>query len=158
MGHPINQVFLGGESYSSNMDLEAQIQALKVYEDKLQKLKNRTVNNSPKQDSLWDKIDSELLSLSIEQKNILFENHEYLNLNAALQSLVQIELLNLVKDRIIESEEGSKLLNSQLEVVKKLKINIVEESNRELELFKKFREFSKTNPEITYDEFIKTNK
>ena len=36
-----------------------------------------------------------------------------------------------------------------------MKPKIVEDTNRDMELFRRFREFSKTNPDITYEEFIK---
>ena len=33
----------------------------------------------------------------------------------------------------------------------------IDETNREMEMFRKFREFSKQHPEVTYEEFIKAN-
>ena len=36
-----------------------------------------------------------------------------------------------------------------------MKPKIVEDSNREVELFRRFREYSKTNPDVTYDDFLK---
>ena len=45
--------------------------------------------------------------------------------------------------------------NQQLKLVKKLKNKIVEETDNEMAIFKKFREFSKDNPGLTYEEFIK---
>lgn len=46
-------------------------------------------------------------------------------------------------------------LQRQLKLVKKLKNKIVEETDNEMAIFKKFREFSKDNPGLTYEEFIK---
>ena len=80
---------------------------------------------------------------------------EYINLNTQLQGKVQIELLNLVKSKIESDEEGKSLLKSLLDIIKSKKKVIIDESNRELELFNKFREFSKSNPDITYEQFIK---
>ena len=71
--------------------------------------------------------------------------------------MVQSELLNLVKGRIESTQEGKDLLQRQLKIVKKLKGKIIQETNREMEMFRKFREFSKQHPEVTYDEFIKAN-
>lgn len=53
--------------------------------------------------------------------------------------------------------EGKELLQRQLKIVKKLKGKIIQETNREMEMFRKFREFSKTHPEVTYEEFIKAS-
>ena len=104
---------------------------------------------------LWDSIDSEIKVLSTEQKNKLFENEDYLRIYNRLQELVNIEILNTVKYRIENTSEGKQLLQEQLNIVKKMKPKIVEDTNREVELFRRFREFSKTNPDITYESFIK---
>lgn len=133
----------------SNQNLDAQLQLLKSYEEKIKKLQN--------QPGVWDQIDSELSTLNEDQKQKLYSMSEYIDLNNQLQGKVQIELLNLVKSKIESDEEGNKLLLALYEVIKTQKKQIVEESNRELELFNKFREYSKNNPEITYEQFIKTN-
>jgi hypothetical protein len=62
-----------------------------------------------------------------------------------------------VKAKIESTPEGKELLQSQLKLVKKLKTRIIEETNKELEMFKKFKEYSKTNSDLTYDNFIKNN-
>lgn len=69
--------------------------------------------------------------------------------------MVQIELLNLVKAKIEGTQEGRELLQRQLSVVKKLKNKIVQETDNEMAIFNKFREFSKDNPSLTYEEFCK---
>ena len=74
---------------------------------------------------------------------------------ARIQELVNAEILNLVKPRIESTPEGKQLLQEQLNLVRKMKPKIVEDSNREVELFRRFREFSKTNPDVTYDDFLK---
>lgn len=144
--NPINQVFLG-DSMLSNQNLDAQLQLLKSYEEKIKKLQN--------QPGIWDQIDSELSVLNEDQKQKLYSMSEYINLNTQLQGKVQIELLNLVKSKIESDEEGKSLLKSLLDIIKSKKKVIIDESNRELELFNKFREFSKSNPDITYEQFIK---
>ena len=65
--------------------------------------------------------------------------------------------MNLVKSKVESDEEGKDLLKSLLDTIKKQKREIIEESNKELELFNKFKEFSKSNPDITYEQFIKMN-
>lgn len=71
--------------------------------------------------------------------------------------MVNAEILNLVKSRIESTQEGKELLSHQLKTVKRLKSKIIDETNREMEMFRKFREFSKQHPEVTYEEFIKSN-
>lgn len=94
-------------------------------------------------------------SLTESQKARFFEDQEYSEITASLQQMVQVELLNLVKAKIESNSEGKDLLQRQLKLVKKLKNKIVEETDNEIAIFKKFREFSKDNPGLTYEEFIK---
>ncbi len=155
--YPVNQVFLGSTPYPNNMDLDTQLQALKAYEEKLKNIRNRTAVEPKQEPTIWSKIDEEIVPLSEEQKMSLYSNQDYANINSRLQGMVQIELLNLVKGKIESSEEGRTLLQDQLSVVKSIKGNIIEESNREMYLFKKFKEVSKDNPSMTYEEFIKAN-
>ena len=68
--------------------------------------------------------------------------------------MVQVEVLNLVRAKIENSEEGRNLLTTQLKLVKSLKTGIVEKTQRDMELFNAFKEASKTNPSLTYDVFI----
>lgn len=75
-----------------------------------------------------------------------------------LQSMVQAEVLNLVRANIENSPEGKALLDNQLKLVKNLKTSIIEMSQREMQLFNAFKEASAKNPSLTYEEFIKTMK
>ena len=92
-----------------------------------------------------------------EQKNMLFQDEDYVETYTKIQNMVQHEILNLVKGRIESTPEGKELLQSQLKIVKRLKGKIIQETNREMEMFRKFREFSKQHPEVTYEEFVKAN-
>ena len=149
---PVNQVFLGNsDPLLSNTDISDQLQRLKTYEAQLLKLQN--ANSKP--DLILDSIDKEMSSLSESQKAKFFEDKEYSEITASLQNMVQIELLNLVKAKIEGTPEGKDLLQRQLGVVRNLKSKIVQETNNEIAIFNKFREFSKDNPNLTYDEFIK---
>lgn len=117
---------------------------------------NSTIQNQqvPTQ-GIWDAIDAEIAPLTQEQQNMLLSNQDYVNNYNALQSMVQAEVLNLVKGKIEASEDGKHLLEEQLKLVKLLKSKIVEVTNKEMELFKAFKEASKTNPNLTYEEFLK---
>lgn len=82
---------------------------------------------------------------------------DYVETYTKIQNMVNTEILNLVKSRIESTQEGKELLSHQLKTVKRLKSKIIDETNREMEMFRKFREFSKQHPEVTYEEFIKSN-
>lgn len=94
-------------------------------------------------------------SLTENQKARFFENKEYSEITQSLQNMIQIELINLVKSKIEANPEGKELLQRQLQIVKTLKSKVIEDTDNEMAIFKKFQELSKDNPNLTYDEFIK---
>lgn len=150
--YPVNQVFLGNNDPLLSSDINNQIQILKQYEAQLAQLQKKgTLQTS----LIWDDIDKEMSSLTESQKAKFFENKEYADITNSLQTMVQTELINLVKQKIESNPEGKELLQRQLKLVKTLKTKIIEDTDNEMAIFKKFREFSKDNPNLTYDEFIK---
>ena len=157
--YPVNQVILGGDSmFNSNLDdLDVQIQRMEAYRQKLKQLKESQQQQPIQKSLIWDQIDAEITPMSNEQKNRLLNNADYVDTYNELQSIVQSELLNLVKAKIENTEKGKELLSKQLKIVKKLKTKIIEDTDREMELFKKFKEYSKKHPDTSYDEFIKEN-
>ena len=152
--YPVNQVILGGDSMFNNLeDIDLQIQKMEAYRQWLKQLKDTNINNK----LIWDEIDAEINPLSNEQKNRLSSNEEYITIYDEIQKIVQTELLNLVKSKIESSPIGKELLTKQLTLVRKLKNKIIQDTDMEMELFKKFKEYSKSHPEVTYDQFLKDN-
>lgn len=155
MNYPVNQVILGGDPLNTMPDFEAQMQLIELQKARLQQLKQQA--QAAPQKFLWDDIDAEIKPLSDEQKERLMMDNEYLSNYNAIQMLVQAELINLIKGKIEANPEGKELLQNQLKLTKKLKSKIIEDTHREMQAFKRFKEYSKSHPEVTYDEFIKAN-
>ena len=163
---PINQVILGGgdpllgSSVVGN-NLDEQLQLIEKYKQSLEAAKQMKQQMQPttpiQQKLVWDDVDAEISPMSDEQKAMLFQDDDYVDTYTKIQNMVQSEILNLVKGRIESTPEGKELLQSQLKIVRRLKGKIIQETNREMEMFRKFREFSKTHPEVTYEEFIKAS-
>lgn len=65
-------------------------------------------------------------------------------------------LINSVKGVIEQSQVGKDLLTQQLNYVKSSKNAIIAESNKKLELFKKFQIAASANPNLTYKEFYES--
>lgn len=156
MNRPINQVFLGGDPFHTLDDIDIQIQNMENYRNKLQQLKSLQMQQTSVK-LIWDDIDTEVRPMTEEQKKRMFDDSEYMETYIKLNEMVQNELLNLVKAKIENTQEGKDLLSQQLRIVKRLKTDIINETNREMEMFKKFKDFSKLNPGVTYEEFIKAN-
>ena len=108
--------------------------------------------------SLWEEIDKEVSALTNEQRSILGQDETYSSIDRELQMMVQAELINSVKSKIENSTRGKELLESQLKNIRDKKKQIVDASNKEMELFKKFQVAVQVNPNLTYAEFIKNVK
>ena len=164
---PVNQVILGGgdpllgNSMVGN-SLDEQLQLIEKYKQNLEAAKQSRQQVQPVQQTvpqrmIWDEIDAEINPMTDEQKTRMLQDGDYVDTYTKIQDMVQAEILNLVKGRIEATPEGKELLQRQLKIVKKLKGKVIQETNREMEMFRKFREFSKTHPEVTYEEFIKAS-
>lgn len=155
MSYPINQVFLGSDPMISSGldDLDAQIRKMEAYRNKLRQMQSQ----QQPQKLIWDEIDAEIIPMTEEQKARLLQDPEYSEVYNDLQNIVQSEILNLVKGRIESTERGKELLSKQLRIVRKLKNKIISDTNREMELFNRFREYSKQHPDVTYEDFIKAS-
>ena len=154
---PVSQINIGGDPLltTQGYNIEEQLRQLELRRQSLESLKQLNPQAMPNSSIIWNQIDEEVKVLSNEQLQKLFENDNYVRIYTRIQELVNTEILNLVKPRIESSPEGKQLLQEQLSIVRKMKPKIVEDSNREVELFRRFREFSKTNPDGTYDDFLK---
>jgi hypothetical protein len=154
---PVSQINIGGDPLlgTQGFNIEEQLRQLDLRRQTLESMKQLNPQAIPNTSIIWNEIDAEVKVLSNEQLQKLFENEDYVRTYTRIQELVSAEILNLVKPRIESTPEGKQLLQEQLKLVRKMKPKIVEDSNREVELFRRFREFSKTNPEVTYDDFLK---
>lgn len=163
---PVNQVILGGDPLLGGSvlgnSLDEQLQLLEKYKQNLEAAKQmkqqaQAVQQVVPQRLIWDDIDTEIEPMTDEQKSRLLQDEDYMETYTKIQSMVNAEILNLVKGRIESTPEGKELLSHQLKTVRRLKGKIIDETNREMEMFRKFREFSKQHPEVTYEEFIKAS-
>lgn len=160
----VNQVLMGGDPLlggnTISNSIEDQLILLERYKQNLEaakQLRQQTVVQPQPQPLIWDQIDQEVRPMTEEQKSRLFQDEDYVETYNGIQNMVNNEILNLVKSRIESTEEGKSILSKQLKIVKKLKKKIIEDTNKEMEIFTKFKEFSRNNPGVTYEEFIKNN-
>ena len=140
---------LNGE-FMSQIDREiATLNTLKQQYGQI--LPNQTVLTTP-----WEEIDREVAALTKDQQELLAKDETYVSISTELQLMVQEELINSVKGKIAASPRGAELLKAQLDNIRKKKDKIIAESNKDIELFKKFQIAVQANPNLTYAEFIKS--
>lgn len=119
---PVNQFILGSsdpllypsEKMTNSVDeqiafLQSQKQAInEAYRrNAIPNANNGTTQNQQVvTQGIWDAIDAEIAPLTQEQQNMLLSNQDYVNNYNALQSMVQAEVLNLVRGKIEAGEDG----------------------------------------------------
>lgn len=133
-------------------------QTLQERIDYLTRMRDQYTNeqNIQKKTSLWDAIDTEVNKLTEDQQKLLFNHEEYKSNGKILEALIQNAIFNSVKHIVENDENGNKLLQRQLEIIKSNKDSIVAEANKKYELFEKFKVASAANPNLTYVEFCKS--
>lgn len=88
--------------YSKEIDERVQyLQAMK------ERMSNTVQPTNNPNNSLWSAIDSEIGSLNDEQRNILFSDAKYIQIDNQLKQLIQEVLINSVKNVIEQSPKGS---------------------------------------------------
>lgn len=92
----------------------------------LQAMKERMSNtvqpaNNPN-NSLWSAIDSEIGSLNDEQRNILFSDAKYIQIDNQLKQLIQEALINSVKNVIEQSSNGKNYLLNNLIMLSRVRM------------------------------------
>ncbi len=120
--------------------------------DSLGKQYNDLQNLKP--DSIWNKIDNEVSNIDKYIIETLNNDETYKSINTQLQTIVQQELLYLVRDKVESRQDGKELLEKQLQVIKQIKSNASEKRNKDIDLFNRFKEYSRIHPETTYEQFL----
>lgn len=126
--------------------------------NELKQMMNQRQQVSQHNTTIWDEIDKEVSALTDSQKSILAQDEIYVSIDKELQMMVQQELINSVRGKVENSPRGKELLENQLKHIRDKKKQIVDASNKEMELFKKFQIAVQVNPNLTYAEFIKNTK
>ena len=84
-----------------------------------------TQNQQVPTQGIWDAIDAEIAPLTQEQQNMLLSNQDYVNNYNALQSMVQAEVLNLVRGKIEAVKMVNIYLKSNLNLLSYLKVKLL---------------------------------
>lgn len=74
------------------------------------------------------------------------------------EQILEADKDNSVRDKVANSPRGKELLEKQLNNIRAKKDSIIEEANKELELFKKFQIAAQANPKLTYVDFCNNIK
>lgn len=136
--------------------IEQELQKLNNVKQQLIQAKQPTQQNINNAINIWDSINNEIASMTNDQKELLAKDETYISIERELQLMIQEELINFVKDKVAASPRGKELLEKQLNNIKVKKEEIIKEANKNIEVFKRFQEAARLNPNLTYAEFVKS--
>ena len=71
-----------------------------------------------------------------------------------MQAIIQQELLYMVRDKVEARQDGKDLLEKQFQLIKQIKSKASEKRDKDIDLFNRFKEYSRLHPETTYEEFL----
>ena len=136
-------------------NIDNQIAQLNQLRQKTLDLYSKQTNTQISTDSIWSKIDEEIINSDKPTLDAINSNQDFINVNSQLNNIVQQELLLLVKQKVEIREDAKALLEKQLDIIKYIKSKAKEDKEQELLLFNKFKEYSKLHPDTTYEQFLK---
>ena len=94
----------------------------------------------PKQRTVLDDIDEELKGLSDSQKRALYGDKDYAKLDEAIAAVAMQYQVQLLMPYVMNDEQGKKLLEKQLLVIRTKKDDILAAEQAEMEEFRRWKE------------------
>lgn len=101
---------------------------------------------------VWDDIDKLISEMSDREVEYLNGSSEFAESNQKVLSILQREQLRMMRPVVEGTKDGKEALESHLNLVKRLKKDAANESNKAMDLFK---EYTENYPDISYSEFLK---
>lgn len=165
----MNNIFLGGSdpllgqvpSYQrgSVEDELARIAAMQQQLDqKKMEIENAKLNMNQATQSktpIWDEIDKLISEMSDREVEYLNGSSEFAESNQKVLSILQREQLRMMRPIVEGTKDGKEALESHLSLVKRLKKDAANESNKAMDLFK---EYTENYPDVSYSEFLKMKR
>lgn len=164
-----NNIFLGGadplldmgKGYQSrNLDDEiarmSQMQQM-LEQKKMEMEQARTQMAVPQQSRtpVWDEIDKIIGEMSDREVEYLNGSSDFADSNQKVLAILQREQLRMMRPIVESTKDGKEALESHLELVKRLRKEAANESNKAMDLFK---EYTENYPDMSYSEFLKMKR
>ena len=165
-----NNIFLGGAdpllsqtpfSQRGGIDEEmSRIQAMQQQLDqKKMEIANARQNISGTQltsrTPVWDEIDKIVSDLSDSDLDYINSNEEFQKSNQVVMAILQREQLRMMRPIVEGTKDGKEALEAHLSLVKKLRKEAANESDKAMSLFKEYTEHYADMP---YAEFLKMKR
>lgn len=92
------------------------------------------------QSNVWEEINEELSSLSDTQKELLFGDKDYKQLDMAIAQVAAQYQVQLLMPYVLQDKEGKKLLEKQLLTIRTKKDDIIASEKAEYDEFRRWKE------------------
>ena len=165
----MNNIFLGGgdpllgqvQSYQrgSVEDELARIAAMQQQLDqKKMEIENAKLNMNQSVQSktpIWDEIDKIVGEMSDSEIEFINSNADFANSNQTVMAILQREQLRMMRPLVENTKDGKEALENHLALVKRLKKEAVNESDKAMNMFK---EYTEKYSDMPYSEYLKMKR
>ena len=166
-----NNIFLGSSdpllgvqpNYFKSGGVEEELARIQAMQQQLDQKKleiaNARQNISGTQQTsrtpVWDEIDKIVSDLSDSDLDYLNSNEEYQKSNQVVMAILQREQLRMMRPIVEGTKDGKEALEAHLSLVKKLRKEAANESDKTMSLFEEYTEHYADKP---YAEFLKMKR
>ena len=165
----MNNIFLGGgdpllgqvQSYQrgSVEDELARIAAMQQQLDqKKMEIENAKLNMNQSVQSktpIWDEIDKIVGEMSDSEIEFINSNADFANSNQTVMAILQREQLRMMRPLVENTKDGKEALENHLALVKRLKKEAANESDKAMNMFK---EYTEKYSDMPYSEYLKMKR
>lgn len=164
LGNGTSDPLLSGASGYNQLNIENELARMSQIQQMLEQKKVEMENarsqmsasgNVHSKTPIWDEIDKIVGEMSDRDLEFLNESREFNESNSHVMAILQRESLRMLRPIVESTKDGREALENHLAIVKKLKKEAANESDRTLDLFK---EYTEKYPDKTYSDFLKMKR
>lgn len=164
LGNGTSDPLLSGASGYNQLNIENELARMSQIQQMLEQKKVEMENarsqmsasgNVQSKTPIWDEIDKIVGEMSDRDLEFLNESREFNESNSHVMAILQRESLRMLRPIVENTKDGREALGNHLAIVKKLKKEAANESDRTLDLFK---EYTEKYPDKTYSDFLKMKR
>ncbi len=104
---------------------------------------------------VWDEIDGIVDSLGRKEKELIFNNDEFVDSQNVVMRILQDKYLQMMRPVVEGCQEGKDALDRHLTLLKRLRKSAASETEREMD---DFQEYKEKYPDMPYTEYLKMKR
>lgn len=139
-------------------ELERMGQMIEQRKQALQQIKTQMEQPQQSQQSptpVWDEIDNLVDGLSQKEKELIFNNDEFIDSQNVVMQILQDKYLQVMRPMVEGCQEGKDALERHLTLLKRLRKSAASEVNKEIS---DFQEYKEKYADMPYSEYLKMKR